>query len=89
MGEFVDHDDPLGHPSCEGGISTGTHIHIARKYNGEWIPADGPLPFNLGGWVVHAGEVAYKGTMVRDSVTITANIYSNAASFITRTDADP
>jgi murein DD-endopeptidase MepM/ murein hydrolase activator NlpD len=89
VGEFADLDDQLGHPSCEGGISTGTHLHIARKYNGEWIPADGPLPFNLGGWVVHAGDAAYKGTMVRNDVTVTACTCSNAASFVTRTDADP
>jgi murein DD-endopeptidase MepM/ murein hydrolase activator NlpD len=30
--------DPLGHPSCEGGFSNATHLHFARKYNGEWIP---------------------------------------------------
>jgi murein DD-endopeptidase MepM/ murein hydrolase activator NlpD len=30
----------IGHPSCEGGFSTGTHTHLARRYNGEWIPAD-------------------------------------------------
>jgi len=24
-----------------GGTATGTHIHIARKYNGEWLPAEG------------------------------------------------
>ncbi len=34
---WVEADAPLGHPSCEGGVSTGTHLHIARKYNGEWI----------------------------------------------------
>ena len=28
----------IGHPSCEGGFSNGTHMHIARRYNGEWIP---------------------------------------------------
>ena len=38
----------------EGGHVTGTHVHIARKYNGEWIPADG-LAFNLEGWVAHDG----------------------------------
>jgi LysM repeat protein len=41
VGTWVDRGDFLGHPSCEGGFSTGTHIHFARKYNGEWIMADG------------------------------------------------
>ena len=45
VGDWVETSDLLGHPSCEGGIATGTHVHIARKYNGEWISADGPLPF--------------------------------------------
>ncbi len=38
----------------QGGEVTGTHVHIARKYNGEWILADGPLAFNLEGWITHA-----------------------------------
>lgn len=89
VGTWVDHDDPLGRPSCEGGIATGTHVHIARKYNGEWIPADGPLPFNLGGWVAHAGEEAYKGTLTRDDRTLTACTCTNPDTFITRSQDDP
>jgi LasA protease len=37
-GVVVQTGDRLGHPSCEGGFSTGTHLHFARRYNGEWIP---------------------------------------------------
>ncbi len=58
VGSWVDKGDFIGYPSCEGGRATGTHIHIARKFNGEWIPADGPLPFDLGGWIAHAGWTA-------------------------------
>jgi len=89
LGSWVAQGEKIGHASCEGGFATGTHIHIARKFNGEWVPADGPLPFNLGGWVAKAGEKAYLGTMTRDGVTITACTCSNAASFIIRTDEDP
>jgi len=89
LGSWVATGDPIGHPSCEGGMSTGTHIHFVRKYNGEWVPADGPLPFNLGGWIAHAGEKAYKGTLTRDGITLTACTCSNAATFVTRTDDDP
>lgn len=89
VGTWVDADDPLGRPSCEGGVSTGTHVHIARKYNGEWIPADGPLPFNLGGWVAHAGEQAYKGALTRDGQTLTACTCTNAQTFIKREADDP
>ncbi len=39
-GTIVRAGDPIGRPSCDGGVSTGTHIHVARRYNGEWIPAD-------------------------------------------------
>ncbi|MCE5207260.1 MAG: peptidoglycan DD-metalloendopeptidase family protein [Chloroflexi bacterium] len=74
--------DPLGHPSCEGGEATGTHVHIARKYNGEWIPAGGTLAFNLEGWVVQNGSEPYKGTMVRFEKTVTACVCSDISSQI-------
>jgi LasA protease len=89
LGSWVAVGDPLGHPSCEGGFATGTHIHIARKYNGEWVPADGPLPFNLGGWIAHYSGSPYKGTLTRNGVTVIANVNCNSPSFITRTDDDP
>jgi len=44
QGTVLKTGDPIGHPSCEGGEATGTHVHIARKYNGEWIDADSALP---------------------------------------------
>ena len=50
----------------------GSHVHVARKYNGEWILADGPLAFNLEGWVANNGSQAYKGTLTRGGATITA-----------------
>ncbi|MBN2258377.1 MAG: M23 family metallopeptidase, partial [Anaerolineaceae bacterium] len=37
VGSWVAVGDHIGHPSCEGGNATGTHVHIARKYNGEWM----------------------------------------------------
>ncbi len=89
LGSWVATGDHIGHASCEGGFATGTHIHIARKFNGEWVPADGPLSFNLGGWIASAGDKAYQGTLVREGVTIIANPSSTSASLITRTDKDP
>ena len=84
VGDWVNVGDPIGHPSCEGGVSTGTHLHIARKYNGEWIPADGPLPFVLGGWTAHEGEAAYLGTLTRGDQTITSDVNSSHISKVTR-----
>lgn len=81
-GVSVQTGDPLGHPSCEGGRTTGTHIHIARKYNGEWIPADGVLAFNLEGWIAHNGDQPYHGTLSRGRQLIVACECSNAASQI-------
>lgn len=63
-GAFVEEGDLIGHPSCEGGVASGTHVHLARKYNGEWVLADGPLPFELSGWVAEAGSKAYQGALV-------------------------
>ena len=77
--------DMMGYPSCQGGeLVTGTHVHIARKYNGEWIPADSAVPFNLEGWIVHAGHAAYQGTMTRNGITVTgctcSDLYSQVRS---------
>jgi len=80
VGQEVRAGEPIGYPSCEGGHVTGTHVHIARKYNGEWIQADGPLAFNLEGWVAHDGGSAYDGTLTRGPLTIIACECSDAAS---------
>jgi LasA protease len=65
-GTLLNSGDPVGHPSCKGGISNGTHLHIARKINGEWIPADGEVPFNLGGWIAQGSTEEGVGTLVKD-----------------------
>jgi hypothetical protein len=83
LGKVLAAGEPLGHPSCEGGTSTGTHIHIARKYNGEWITAEGPLAFNLEGWIAINGETPYKGYLQRFSQVVTACDCSNQASQLT------
>jgi LasA protease len=72
-GAHVTTGDPIGHPSCEGGIATGAHLHLARKYNGEWMAAGGPVPFNLNGWIASAGEKPYEGTLTRGGDLAIAN----------------
>jgi LysM repeat protein len=69
VGTPVQTGDRLGHPSCEGGFSNGTHLHIARSYNGRWVSADGSIPFNMGGWVSQGLGVEYDGLLIRGSVT--------------------
>jgi len=80
LGASLRAGDPLGYPSCEGGTSTGTHIHIARKYNGEWIPADGPLAFVMEGWTTHNGDAPYEGTLTRGEQIVIACDCADAAS---------
>ncbi|MBN1303459.1 MAG: peptidoglycan DD-metalloendopeptidase family protein [Anaerolineales bacterium] len=84
LGQWVDQDDYIGHASCEGGVSTGTHIHFARKYNGEWVLADGPMPFTLSGWVVHSGGQAYEGTMTKGDNIVVSDFYGQSWSGIIR-----
>lgn len=76
--------DRIGHPSCEGGVSTGTHVHIARKYNGEWMLADGPVPFNLDGWVALNGGGPYLGYLVRGERILEACTCGSARTHISR-----
>lgn len=88
-GTWLETGGLIGHPSCKGGFSTGTHLHLARKYNGEWIVADGPLPFVLSGWRVNAGSLPYEGSLTRGNVTIPANPLSPFTSQIIRRSTDP
>ena len=71
-GTIVQVGDRIGRPSCEGGFSTGTHMHLARRYNGEWIPAscdrcaESRPPFVLDGWtVVGLTNQEYQGFLVK------------------------
>ncbi len=82
VGTRVKQGDPLGHPSCEGGMATGTHIHIARKFNGQWMPAAGYLPFDLAGWTPVEGSRAYLGTLVRGDELRTASVKSDSGSMV-------
>ena len=83
-GASVRTGDRLGHPSCEGGAATGKHVHIARKYNGEWLAADGPVPLMLSGWRAVAGERNYLGALVRDGERVTSDSSGQQGSTITR-----
>ena len=69
---YVYAGDLIGHPSCEGGVSNATHLHLARKYNGEWIPADGNVPFILDGWVSSGNGIEYDGFLTRGTTILTA-----------------
>lgn len=82
-GKKVSVGDPLGYPSCEGGTATGTHVHLARKYNGEWIPVDSPISFNMEGWIAEIGNAPYQGTLKRGNRTVVACDCSNLSSQIT------
>jgi murein DD-endopeptidase MepM/ murein hydrolase activator NlpD len=72
-GAYLQRGQPIGHPSCEGGFADASHLHFARRYNGEWIPAgSGPLPMVLSGWTAHEDVMPYDGTMTRGDEVRTA-----------------
>lgn len=72
-GQRVSRGDPLAHPACEGGVSYATHLHIARRYNGEWIAADctecmsaAPAPqWNMDGFLAYTFGTEYDGSLVK------------------------
>ena len=72
VGSVLKAGDRIGHPSCEGGVSYATHIHLARRYNGMWIAADGPIPFNLDGYISSGTGVEYDGYLTRGTQQIQA-----------------
>ncbi|MDQ4075203.1 MAG: LysM peptidoglycan-binding domain-containing protein [Chloroflexota bacterium] len=65
VGTWVRAGERIGHPSCEGGWSEATHLHIARRYNGQWMLADQPPEFVMEGWVPIAWTHSYEGELVR------------------------
>jgi LasA protease len=93
---FLETDDRIGHPSCKGGSASGVHVHIARKYNGEWVLADGGLPFTMSGYVAAAEEpfcdYAWwgwcRGTLTHPQRIVTADPFGNAGTRIFRPDSD-
>lgn len=82
VGQVLQAGEKIGYPSCESGRATGTHVHIARKYNGEWILADGPLAFNLDGWIARNGPRPYQGSLVRAGEVVIASEYAEGFSHI-------
>jgi LysM repeat protein len=68
LGTFVQTGDRLGHPSCEGGFSSVKHLHVGRTYNGRWVAADGPIPFEMSGWTTVGLGREYDGQLVRGGV---------------------
>lgn len=77
-------DDRLGHPSCQRGSNTGTHVHIARKFNGEWLPVEDNVPFVLSGWEVYAEEGNYIGGMAKGDEIVEAKPYGPHTSIVVR-----
>ena len=69
VGTPVQTGDRLGHPSCEGGFSNGTHLHVTRTYNGRWVAADGEIPFNMAGWISQGLGSEYDGLLLRGTIS--------------------
>lgn len=97
LNAYLETDDIIGHPSCQGGSSSGIHVHIARKYNGEWMIADGGIPFVMSGYQAANGDepcdYAYygfcSGTLDNGENTVTADPYGNYLTAIYRPDSKP
>jgi len=83
-GQMVQTGDRIGHPSCEGGYATATHLHLARRYNGQWIHASGALPFVLDGWVSTSSGVLYDGVLQRDGISVEACECRDPANMLQR-----
>ncbi len=64
--------DLIGYTSCEGGFSSGTHLHIARRYNGIWISAYGDSPFVMDGWTPSSTGIEYDGFLEKEGIVVEA-----------------
>ncbi|MEI6291463.1 MAG: LysM peptidoglycan-binding domain-containing protein [Chloroflexota bacterium] len=82
-GTYVNTGDHIGHPSCDGGLADADHIHIARRYNGVWIPAADPgAPFVMDGYVTSGTGTEYDGKLTNGSIVVEAWDGSNTLNQI-------
>lgn len=75
VGQFIHAGERIGHPSCEGGVANATHLHIARRYNGEWLYASGSRnapAFVMDGWTSVSEGILYDGVMQRGDQRVEA-----------------
>ena len=84
LNTWLSQDDNVGHPSCEGGQASGTHVHFARKYNGEWVGVSEPLPLVLNGWQAFAGEGRYDGYLQKGDQIVNFRPDGSSGSTIIR-----
>lgn len=83
-GADVQVGDKIGHPSCEGGIADGAHVHFSRRYNGEWLPIDAEHPMILSGWEAFSEGTNYDGYLVRGDQIAEAWFYKTKESEISK-----
>lgn len=83
-GTYVFANERIGHASCEGGFSNATHVHIARKFNGEWIAVDGKIPFELEGWTSSGSGIEYDGYLSKGSLFVEALDRADELNLIVR-----
>ncbi len=86
LGAWLEQDAPIGHPSCEGGQASGTHVHIARKFYGEWLGVSEPFPLILSGWQAFAGSGRYAGILLKGDAIVTSHPDGAGTSLIIRED---
>ena len=84
VGTLVHTNDPIGHPSCEGGDATGRHVHLARLYRGEWIGAGDPFPLVLSGWLAEPGEKPFYSSLIKGDEVVTGPNLNRNHAIITR-----
>ena len=73
VGQYLAIGDKIGHPSCEGGYSNATHLHIARRYNGVWISVDDTdLPLLIDGWKFTSSVREYDGWVEKGNIRLEA-----------------
>jgi murein DD-endopeptidase MepM/ murein hydrolase activator NlpD len=81
--------DVVGYASCEGGLANSSHLHFSRRYNGEWIEASGPVPFDLAGWVSQPTLTAYEGTLKKEDRLLEAcECWEAEKNFIVNAEAN-
>ena len=66
-GDMVEIGESLGHVNA---LAWNASFWLARKFNGEWVGANGVVPFTLGGWNLAMDKDGRNLTMHKTEMTI-------------------
>ena len=79
VGDKVEIGESIGHVDAS---AWNASFWLARKYNGEWVPAGAIIPFKLGGWKLALDDDSQSLVMLKPELTVYSQPYQDQTNLI-------